>query len=251
MAAELPQEGWYRDPADPLKRRWWDGQEWSDIVAPAVVNPGAASPARPVVVDGAALPYASDSSAGTLVKTETSDTDESEGSRLSRVRVLQMAVALVAIVATAAVVFVDRTEEQAGPIDVPVTTVPSANDEQPPTTEAPATTEAPTTTVEETEVPEEPAAETAAATEPIEAPTYREAYEACQVILDGSSIGAGGMDYQTFRDIDAVVTGPITELRFSATDGGGATETYLCRTLYDGAGDVMVGRLYLDLQNVL
>jgi hypothetical protein len=26
----LPAPGWYRDPADPSRHRWWDGQGWTD-----------------------------------------------------------------------------------------------------------------------------------------------------------------------------------------------------------------------------
>ena len=44
----------------------------------------------------------------------------------------------------------------------------------------------------------------------------------------------------------------MTELRFEATDADGATDAYLCRSYLNGDdGSVMVGRLYLDLQNVL
>lgn len=229
MAAELPQEGWYRDPVDPTRRRWWDGKEWSTIVAPTV-NPEAAAPARPTMADGTTLPYAD----RTVDEDEPVDTDDGKGrSRPSRVRVLQMAVALVAIVATAGVVFVGRDEAPEGPVDVPITTEAPAATTEP----APTTTEAPA-------AEPEPAAAT-------EAPPYRDAYLACQEILEGSSLGDGGLDLQPLRDTDAEVVGPVTELRFEATDADGVTETYLCRTLFDGDGNVMVGRLYLDLQNVL
>jgi len=28
--AALPPEGWYRDPRDPTRSRWWDGSRWTD-----------------------------------------------------------------------------------------------------------------------------------------------------------------------------------------------------------------------------
>jgi Protein of unknown function (DUF2510) len=273
MAPEVPQEGWYRDPVDPTRRRWWDGKEWSAIVAPAVTSPAqpAAAPpaaAPPAMADGTVLPYAPDASTPSASASKEDD-DPLEGPapagrRLgrrsageedppgrSRSRVLLMVVCLVASLATAAIVYVDQSDTPSGPVDVAITVPPTSADtaetttttiaESAATTEPPATTE-PTSTTEPVVEPE---------AERVEAPSYRDAYDACQLILDDSSIGRGGMDYQTFGAIDAEVVGPIAELRFEATDAAGATEVYLCRTLFDGDGDVMVGRLYLDLQNVL
>jgi hypothetical protein len=234
MAEETPQEGWYRDPLDPARRRWWDGNEWTTIVAPAVVNPAAASPATPspaspTMSDGTSLPYAADASSDRDDESEPSTADDDEQpSRRPRVRVLQMALALVAIVATAGVVLVNRGgDAPQGPVDVPITTVAPSETT---TTAPPPTTEPPTTT---------------------EAPPYRDAYLACQAVIEGSSIADGGLDLQPLRDTEAEVVGPITELRFEATGADGVTDAYLCRTLFDGNGDVMVGRLYLDLQHVL
>jgi hypothetical protein len=247
MAPQVPEEGWYSDPVDPTRRRWWDGEQWTQIVTRPVGEPEQpAAPAAPVMGDGTSLPYASDSDGSSLAVVETTgdaEDDEAGPKKLSRLRVLQMAVALVAILATAAVVFVKGDEEQP-PMAGPDTTVAPVDTAAPTTTEA-----APTTTAAEEPEPD-PETEPTPETE-TEVPSFRAAYDACQAILDGTSIGSGGMDYQVFRDVEAEVVGPVTEVRFEATDGDGVTEAYLCRTLIDGSGDVMVGRLYLDLQNVL
>lgn len=33
--SSLPPAGWYPDPADPSRTRWWDGQAWHEAAAPA------------------------------------------------------------------------------------------------------------------------------------------------------------------------------------------------------------------------
>lgn len=45
-ANSLPAAGWYPDPADSSRIRWWDGQAWTQHVA---VADGAVTPAAPVV----------------------------------------------------------------------------------------------------------------------------------------------------------------------------------------------------------
>jgi hypothetical protein len=261
MAPELPEEGWYRDPVDPTRRRWWDGEQWTTILtrplaelgAPAApaAAPTPASTSAPVMGDGTMLPYATDARPKEPVGEDASSGDE-PSNRPSRVRVLQVLLALVAILATAAVVY-------SGPGDDPAPETADTSFEGPGLTVAPTTeTVAPTTTEAAPDPETGPASETESETDPetetetVEAPSFRDAYAGCQAILDGSSIGSGGMDYQTFRDIEAVSQDGITELRFEATDAGGDSEVYLCRTLLNGStGSVMVGRLYLDLQNAL
>lgn len=34
MSAPLPPPGWYADPADPRRWRWWDGRAWTGYVSP-------------------------------------------------------------------------------------------------------------------------------------------------------------------------------------------------------------------------
>ncbi|ALJ19593.1 DUF2510 domain-containing protein [Microbacterium sp. No. 7] len=67
--------GWYPDPADHTRARWWDGQQWSEQTAPtsALASPGAPTPAPrygeyapvppvpPVHGSGPAVPTASSS----------------------------------------------------------------------------------------------------------------------------------------------------------------------------------------------
>jgi hypothetical protein len=45
--ATLPQAGWYADPEDPSRERWWNGSGWSDHKRPSTV---AAAPTTPPAV---------------------------------------------------------------------------------------------------------------------------------------------------------------------------------------------------------
>ena len=42
MQSELPPAGWYPDPQQPERQRWWDGTEWTDTLlqaAPDINDP--------------------------------------------------------------------------------------------------------------------------------------------------------------------------------------------------------------------
>lgn len=52
----LPAAGWYPDPADPSRVRWWDGAAWSDQTA--AFAPPAATFAAPPPATGYASQYA-------------------------------------------------------------------------------------------------------------------------------------------------------------------------------------------------
>lgn len=42
----MPQEGWYYDPHDNRRYRWWDGTGWSDQTRPTGGDEGASGPTR-------------------------------------------------------------------------------------------------------------------------------------------------------------------------------------------------------------
>lgn len=58
----LPAAGWYPDPADASRIRWWDGQKWTEHVA---VN-SSTQPASPAEVASTAPADAPSSSAPTV-----------------------------------------------------------------------------------------------------------------------------------------------------------------------------------------
>lgn len=46
-----PPPGWFTDPEDPTRTRWWDGAQWTEHLMPASVPPGS-SPTPPPHADG-------------------------------------------------------------------------------------------------------------------------------------------------------------------------------------------------------
>ncbi len=48
MEPQLPPPGWYRDPADAERRRYWDGAAWTQRVQVPVAQPPAVEPVQPV-----------------------------------------------------------------------------------------------------------------------------------------------------------------------------------------------------------
>jgi len=66
----LPAAGWYPDPADATRIRWWDGQTWTQhvAVADAAATPAAPQPDRST--PSAPAPVPSPAKAGRNVQTK-------------------------------------------------------------------------------------------------------------------------------------------------------------------------------------
>lgn len=54
--SDLPPAGWYPDPSDETRQRYWDGETWTDHTAAAGVQPGGGEPSWPQSTGGATAP---------------------------------------------------------------------------------------------------------------------------------------------------------------------------------------------------
>ena len=223
-AAKHPPAGWYQDPADATRRRYWDGTAWANRLltrtttsaSPVVPTPGdrelatgsgpRETPMTRLVSTTPAVPEASSTATAIANLMATVDNKhEGVGAEKGRSRriVLLLLVLLIALVGTAAIAMTAEDE-------------PTRTASGPPA-QAPAESTPPASVPEEvTEPPEE--AETPG-------PDAGVLYDACQEVVKRSSLSTDvRLVFQPFDDITVARADDRSQLEFWVRERGNRDE---------------------------
>ncbi len=222
-AAKHPPAGWYQDPADATRRRYWDGTAWANRLltrtttsaSPVVPTPGdrelatgsgpRETPMTRLVSTTPAVPEASSTATAIANLMATVDNKhEGVGAEKGRSRriVLLLLVLLIALVGTAAIAMTaedEPTRTASGPAQAPAESTPPAS--------------VPDDVSEPPEVAETPG------------PDAGVLYDACQEVVKRSSLSTDvRLVFQPFDDITVERADDRSQLEFWVRERGNRDE---------------------------